>query len=116
MVNILFCGNAGVFDGMLTCALSILKRTESKEPFHFFVFTMDLSDLKETYVPLNPRQAETFRRVIVRFNPENRLTVTDVGDLYRRHFSGCPNEGAYCSPYTLIRLFADLVPGIPDKL
>ena len=116
MVNILFCGNAGVFDGMLTCALSILKRTESKEPFHFFVFTMDLSDLKETYVPLNPRQAETFRRVIVRFNPENRLTVTDVGDLYRRYFSGCPNEGAYCSPYTLIRLFADLVPGIPDKL
>ncbi len=116
MVNILFCGNAGVFDGMLTCALSILKRTESKEPFHFFVFTMDLSDLKETYVPLNPRQAETFRRVIVRFNPENRLIVTDVGDLYRRYFSGCPNEGAYCSPYTLIRLFADLVPGIPDKL
>jgi lipopolysaccharide biosynthesis glycosyltransferase len=116
MVNILFCGNAGVFDGMLTCALSILKRTESKEPFHFFVFTMDLSDLKETYVPLNPRQAETFRRVIVRFNPENRRTVIDVGDLYRRHFSGCPNEGAYCSPYTLIRLFADLVPGIPDKL
>lgn len=116
MVNILFCGNASVFDGMLTCALSILKRTESKEPFHFFVFTMDLSDLKETYVPLNPRQAETFRRVIARFNPENRLTVTDVGDLYRRYFSGCPNEGAYCSPYTLIRLFADLVPEIPDKL
>ena len=31
-------------------------------------------------------------------------------------FSGCPNEGAYCSPYTLIRLFADMLEGIPDKL
>lgn len=116
MVNILFCGNSGVFDGMLTCALSILRRTDSKEPFRFFVFTMDLSDLKESYVPLSEAQAETFRRVIRRYNPENELIVTDVGDLYRAHFSGCPNEGAYCSPYTLIRLFADLVPGIPDKL
>ncbi len=116
MVNILFCGNAGVFDGMLTCALSILRRTDSNEPFRFFVFTMDLSDLKENYVPLSEAQAETFRRVIRRYHPENELIVTDVGDLYRAHFSGCPNEGAYCSPYTLIRLFADLVPEIPDKL
>ena len=36
--------------------------------------------------------------------------------MYREHFSGCPNEGAYCSPYTLIRLLADLVEGMPDKL
>ena len=116
MVNILFCGNAGVFDGMLTCALSILMRTDSKEPFRFFVFTMDLSDLRENYVPLSEAQAETFRSVIRRYNPENELVVTDVGALYRTHFSGCPNEGAYCSPYTLIRLFADLVPEIPEKL
>ena len=35
MVNILFCGNGYVFDGMLTCALSILKRSESTEPYTF---------------------------------------------------------------------------------
>lgn len=116
MVNILFCGNAGVFDGMLTCALSILKRTASKEPFRFFVFTMDLTELKENYVPLSAAQAEVFRKVIRAYHPDNTLSVVDVGDLYRQYFAGCPNEGAYCSPYTLIRLFADLVPEIPDKL
>lgn len=116
MVNILFCGNAGVFDGMLTAALSILMRTDFLEPFRFFVFTMDLSEVKENYVPLSSAQAETFRKAIRSFHPENDVTVIDVGDLYRTHFSGCPNECAYCSPYTLIRLFADLVPEIPDKL
>ncbi len=116
MVNILFCGNAGVFDGMLTAALSILMRTDFLEPFRFFVFTMDLSEVKENYVPLSSAQAETFRKAIHSFHPENDVTLIDVGDLYRTHFSGCPNEGAYCSPYTLIRLFADLVPEIPDKL
>jgi lipopolysaccharide biosynthesis glycosyltransferase len=33
-----------------------------------------------------------------------------------REFGGCPNEQCYCSPYTLLRLFADLIPGMPDKL
>ena len=37
-------------------------------------------------------------------------------DLYEREFGGCVNEGAYCTPYTLLRLLADLVPGMPDKL
>lgn len=115
MVNILFCGNEGVFDGMLTCALSILKRTESTEPFHFYVFTMDVSHLKETYLPVSDRQMEFFTGVIQGYNPKNEATKIDVTDLYRQEFAGCPNEDAYCSPYTLIRLLADLVE-LPDKL
>ena len=116
MVNILFCGNAGVFDGMLTCALSILMRTASDEPFRFFAFTMDLSAMRKDFVPLSEAQAVVFRSAIARYNPENTLEVIDVSEYYRKYFAGCPNEGAYCSPYTLIRLFADLVPEIPDKL
>lgn len=116
MVNILFCGNIGVFDGMLTTALSLVKRTESKEPFCFHLFTMDVSHLKENYVPITARQVEFFERTVKTYNPENQVKLFDVTDLYMQHFSGCPNEGAYCSPYTLIRLFADLIDGIPDKL
>ena len=40
----------------------------------------------------------------------------DVTKLYEREFSGCPNEQCYCSPYTLLRLFADLLDNTPDKL
>lgn len=116
MVNILFCGNDKVFDGMLTCALSILKRTESKEPFTFYVFTMDVSHLKDSYVPVSERQMAFFEEVIKGYNPENCAVLVDVTSLYREEFDGCPNEGAYCSPYTLIRLFADRVDGMPDKL
>ncbi len=116
MLNVLFCGNAGVFDGMLTCALSMMMRTDSQEPFHFFVFTMDLTSVKENYIPLKPIQEKIFRETIKRYNDGNELTVIDVSGIYKEHFSGCPNETAYCSPYTLIRLFADMVPEIPDKL
>lgn len=116
MVNILFCGNAGVFDGMLTGMLSILKRTESKEPFTFYVFTMTLTRIKDNYTPVTAEQAEFLEKVVRAYNDESRIRLIDVTELYEKEFAHCPNENAYCSPYTLIRLLADLVDGMPDKL
>ena len=116
MINILFAGNDGVFDGMLTCALSIFKRSKLDEGVTFYVMTMDVSHLKESYVPISDKKIAFFESVIKGYNPENRVVKIDVTDLYIKEFSGCPNEGAYCSPYTLIRLFADEIPEIPDKI
>ena len=116
MVNILFCGNGYVFDGMLTCALSIMKRSESKEPYTFYVYTMDVSHIKPAYTPIDDGIIEYFDGIIKGYNKENRVIKIDVTDIYKKEFAGCPNEGAYCSPYTLIRLFADMIDGMPDKL
>ena len=116
MVNVLFCGNEGVFDGILTCTLSILMRTESNEPFHFFLFTMELTNIDEKYTVISSSKVKLFEETIKSYNPDNQVTMIRVDRYYRKHFAGCPNESAYCSPYTLIRLFADLIPVIPDKL
>ena len=116
MVNILFCGNDKVFDGMLSCALSILKRTDSAEPFTFYIFTMDVSHIKETYLPVTDGQAAFLEQVVKGYNEENRVRLIDVTELYQREFQSSPNESTYCSPYTLIRLLADLVEEVPDKL
>lgn len=116
MVNILFCGNYQVFDGMLTCALSILKRTTSKDPFTFYIFSMNVSHLKENYVPVTKEQLAFFNDVIKEYNKENKAILIDVTNLYKEEFSNCPNEDAYCSPYTLIRLLADRVENLPDKI
>ncbi len=116
MVNILFCGNKGVFDGVLTTSLSIMMRTKSKESFSFYIFTMDKTDIKETYLPITEEQIDIFDETIKKFNPENTVRLFDVTELYDKEFKGCPNESAYCSPYTLIRLLANLIPEMPDKL
>ena len=116
MIDILFCGNIGVFDGMLTCILSILKRSKTKEPFTFHLFTMDVSHLKDNYVPVTQKQVDFLNEIVRGYHEDNRVMLYDVTEHYMNSFSGCPNEGAYCSPYTLIRLLADLVDGMPDKL
>lgn len=116
MINVMFCGNRDVFDGVLTCALSIIKRSELSEPLRFYILTMDVSRIKESYVPVRSEQAEFFGRVIRSYNKENSVKLIDVTELYEEEFGGCPNESAYCSPYTLIRLLADRIDGLPDKL
>ncbi|MGN0819968.1 MAG: glycosyltransferase [Christensenellaceae bacterium] len=116
MTNILFAGNSKVFDGVLTCTLSILKRTTSKEPFTFYIFTMDVSHIKPEYTALSDESAEFLQRVVKGYNEENKVVKVDVTDEYMKEFDSCPNESAYCSPYTLIRLLADKVEIIPDKI
>ncbi|MBO4366437.1 MAG: lipopolysaccharide biosynthesis protein [Clostridia bacterium] len=114
MVNLLFCGNDGVFDGILTCLLSIVKRSDSAEPYAVTVFTMDVRHLHPSYIPITDAHIELLQQAIRKYNPESTVRKRDVTPLYEDAFAGCPNESAYCSPYTLIRLFADQT-DLPDK-
>lgn len=116
MINIMFCGNDKVFDGMLTCTLSILKRTETKEPFTFYIYTVELSHIKEQYLALGKREADFLDSVVKRYNPENRVVLIDVKEIYNKELAGCPNELSKYSPYAMLRVLADLVEGMPDKL
>ena len=95
MVNVLFCGNEGVFDGMLTCTLSILMRTKSPEPFRFFIFTMELTHIDAKYTALQPAQIKLYEETIRKYNPENSVKVIRVDKLYKKHFAGCPDKLLY---------------------
>lgn len=116
MINLLFCGNDKVFDGILTTSLSILKRTTTQEPIVFHIFTMDITRVDPKYTPIEDRQIEFLQEIVQKFNKENKVIKFDVKDIYEKEFAHSPNEQAYCSPYTLLRLLCDLVPQMPEKL
>lgn len=115
-MNILFSGNEKVFDGVLTCVLSILKRTKSKEPFTFYIMTMDVHHLKPEYTAISDKSIAFLNDVVKKYNSQNQIIKLDVTDLYMQEFDACPNEQCYCSPYTLLRLFIDKIPEISGKL
>ena len=114
MVNILLCGNKKVFDGALSELISITNRT--KESINCYIFTMSLTRLNPDFVSIEDEQVEFLDKIVKTKNPENKVTKVDVTDLYEKEFGGCKNETAYCTPYTLLRLLADMIPDIPDKL
>ncbi len=114
MVNVLLCGNKKVFDGALTELISMTNRT--KDDITCYIFTMDVSRINSDYVSITDEQIEFLNYVVKSKNENNKVIKVDVTDLYEREFGNCKNENAYCTPYTLLRLLADLVPDIPDKL
>ena len=114
MINLLLCGNYKVFDGALTELISITNKT--KESITCYIFTMDVSRIKPDYTAITDKQIDFLNRVVKSKNSKNRVIKIDVTALYEKEFGKCKNETAYCTPYTLLRLLADLVDNIPDKL
>ena len=113
-MNILLCGNEKVFDGALSELISITNKT--KEDVKCYIFTMDLSRIKPEYTSIKDEQIEFLNKVVKSKNSRNSVEKVDVTEIYEKEFGYCKNENAYCTPYTLLRLLADLIPGIPDKI
>lgn len=114
MINLLLCGNKKVFDGALTELISITNKT--KEAITCYIFTMNVSRINKEYTCIEDEQIEFLNDVVKSKNADNQVIKIDVTELYEKEFGRCKNEGAYCTPYTLLRLLADLIPEIPDKL
>lgn len=114
MINILLCGNEKVFDGALTELISITNKT--KETITCYIFTMDVSRIKPEYTCITDEQIEFLNKVVKNKKTENKVIKVDITDLYEKEFGNCKNENAYCTPYTLLRLLADKVEQIPDKI
>lgn len=115
MMNLLYCGNEGVFDGVLTSALSVVHRLPTPRPITVHLYTMALTRLSPNYTPLTEKHAAFLAQALRRHNPKTQVVLHDVTALYETHLRQNANENCYCSPYTLLRLLADLLP-MPDKL
>ena len=114
MINLLLSGNYKVFDGALSELISIINNT--KETINCYILTMDVSRIKSDYISMSDEQIKFLNKVVKSKNLDNKVTKIDVTDLYEKEFGHGKNENAYCTPYTLLRLMADLIPEIPDKI
>lgn len=115
MVNVLFSGNSYVFDGVMTTLLSMEKHY--KGPIRAYIYTMDVSYLDKRFTPIADDQVEFIDKMLKDTNKESCAIKVDVTELYKSEIGGSPNEDSYCTPYTLLRLLADKVEGMPeDKL
>lgn len=113
MVNLLLCGNKKVFDGALTQLISITNRTA--EIINCYIFTMNLERINSEYLSITDEQIEILNKVVKSKNEKNRVQKIDVTKIYEKELGLGKNEDAYCTPYTLLRTLADLVPNMPEK-
>ncbi|MBR3885649.1 MAG: hypothetical protein IKJ33_04240 [Clostridia bacterium] len=114
MINLLYCGNDKVFDGLMISLLSASKNT--KDTIRAYVLTMDLRDVNEKYKPLTEQHRKYLEDMIKESNPDSSVTLLDITDIYKSSMLNSKNLKNHFTPYAQLRLFADMIPELPYKL
>lgn len=114
MINIMFAGNYKVFDGMLIASLSILKYC--KEPITAYILTMDLTENNPEFKPISSYNVARLDALYKEVNKDSCVKVIDVKEVFLARLKDSPNNENFYTPYTLLRLLAEDIKEIPDKV
>jgi len=112
-MNILYCGNNKVEDGLLLSVLSLIRNIN--EPIHIYILTMEITTTDNAYQPISGRFAAYLDGVIKKANPEHTVLMMDITGLFQDELPAA-NLGSRFTPYCMLRLFADKIPDMPDKI
>lgn len=114
MIDLVYCGNKFMFDGLLLSLLSAAK--VSKEPLNVIILTGDFQKLNASYLPLEQHEADFLRSAIQKYNKDSALELRDVSELIKSELSETANLDNEYTPYCLLRSFLDLLDNIPSRV
>lgn len=114
MIHICYSGNKRVFPGLLLSVLSVAEHTA--QAVHIYVLSMDMHEQDEAFVPFSAEQIRILNEVVKGKNPDSCAELLDLTDLYRQTLASGKNADNFYTPYTLLRLYLNELPGLPDKM
>jgi len=112
-MNLLYCGDRNIEKGLVLSVMSVMEHNSC--PMNVYVITMSFSDGKKEYEPVAQETSERLRSYMQSKDPANTLTVIDTGDMFRRDLPK-ENVSSYFTPYCMLRLYADSIQEIPDRI
>lgn len=111
-MNILFCGDSNAEDGVLITTLSLLKHVDE---LHLYILTMKTKTDNKQFYPFSEHTVSLIERLIKEKNPQSTVELIDITQLYQKE-APKPNQNTRFTPYAMIRLFADKLPTLPDRI
>lgn len=112
-MNILFCGDKNIEKGLLISILSLVKTC--KEPIHFYILTISLDANGKHYEEIPQSFIDYLYKYIVNYNKENSIKLFNISELFLKD-NPTTNLKTRFTPCCMLRLYADLVPEIPEKI
>jgi len=114
MVNIVYCGNEKVIDGIYISSLSIVKHL--KEDVTFYVLTMDLTEIDPKFTAISEEQISFLNEDIKKYNPNAKFVKYDVKNIFVTLLHDNLAKNNSYTPYALIRLLLDEIDILPSKV
>lgn len=112
-MNILYCGDENIQDGLLISILSLLKNV--KESLHIYVMTMELETADKSYHMISKQTVDKLYQLVVEKNQQNFVKRIDCTELFTKELPKV-NMNTRFTPYAMLRLYADQLPEIPSRI
>ena len=114
MINIMFCGNKKVYDGLLIAIISMIKHT--KEPLSIYLITADLQKLNDDFIPLGESERKRIEMIVKNANSKSSVKLINISKMFEKEMLNGTNMTTHYTPYIFLRLFADEIVELPDKI
>ncbi len=109
-MNILYCGDQGIKNGILVSILSLLKHNPG--PLFIYILTINYKDT----VAFPDKSADFLNKLVKKTNKKSFLKKIDATKVFVKSLPE-KNMGSYFTPCSMLRLYADQVPELPkDKI
>lgn len=111
-MNILYCGDKHIEDGLI---ISVLSLTENVgEPLNVYVMTVELKNEQFNLEPVSDSIIDYLKRTVAE-RTGGSVKKFDVTDLFSRELPQANMETRF-TPCCMLRLFADEIPEIPERV
>lgn len=112
-MNILYSGDKNIERGMMMSLQSLAEHTT--EPLHVWVLTMTLETEGRRWERVSNECIYRTREMLWSYNLNSTVTLVDLTKEYQEELP-VANIDTRFTPYCMLRLWADYVEGLPDRI
>jgi lipopolysaccharide biosynthesis glycosyltransferase len=112
-MNVLYCGDKNICDGILISVLSLLEST--KEKLDVYILTAALEQDAKKYSPIPQAFADKLNDFVSGSACGGSVTLFDISDIFLAELP-LANLDTKFTPFSMLRLYADEVEELPKKL
>ena len=110
-MNVLYCGDKNIEDGLIISVLSLLKNVD--ENLNIYVLTINSKDWNISGV--TDKCIEVINSKMKKINKENWIKKIDITEIFEKEVPA-KNMKTRFTPCCMLRLFADEVEELPDRI
>ena len=112
-MNFLYCGDKNIVDGLFISILSLLKN--SKNDLNIYVLTVNINNKNYNIEPVPNKYIDFLNEKVKETNTNNFVKKIDITEIFEKEIP-VNNMNTYFTPCCMLRLFADEVSELPNKI
>ena len=111
MMNVLYCGDKNIEDGLIISVLSLLKNVDE----NLNIYVLKINSKEWNIEGVTDECIEVINSKMKKINKENWIKKIDITEIFEKEVPA-KNMKTRFTPCCMLRLFADEIEELPDRI